>query len=108
MPIAVPTMPDSATGLSKQRSLPNSAWSPSVMRKTPPNRPTSSPYTTTLSSAFIASRSAVLSAAAIVTATSGLLGRRELGLQEVALRLQVRGHGGVHVLEHLARISATC
>ena len=40
-------MPASASGVSKQRSSPNSAVSPSVTRKTPPSGPTSSPNTST-------------------------------------------------------------
>ena len=36
MPIAVPTMPDSLIGVSKQRVLPYFSCSPSVQRKTPP------------------------------------------------------------------------
>ena len=47
MPIAVPMMPASASGVSKQRSAPNSSCRPAVARNTPPNCPTSSPSTTT-------------------------------------------------------------
>ncbi len=65
MPTASPTMPDSASGVSKQRSSPNSAVSPSVIRKTPPSGPTSSPNMTTAGSSVIASRSAWLSACAM-------------------------------------------
>jgi hypothetical protein len=36
MPMAVPRMPDSLIGVSKQRVLPYFAWSPWVQRKTPP------------------------------------------------------------------------
>ena len=46
MPTAKPTMPASASGVSKQRLSPNRACSPSVIRKTPPSWPTSSPKTT--------------------------------------------------------------
>src|SRR5439155_26460712 len=49
-PTAVPRMPASASGVSKQRSGPNRSRSPAVARKTPPARPTSSPITTTESS----------------------------------------------------------
>jgi hypothetical protein len=68
-PTAIPTMPDSASGVSKHRSSPNSAVSPSVIRKTPPRAPTSSPNISTVSSAFIASRSAWFSAWAMVIFT---------------------------------------
>src|SRR5581483_1724340 len=57
-PIAVPTMFDSASGVSITRSSPNSASSPSVALKTPPFRPTSSPSTITRSSRAISSRRA--------------------------------------------------
>ena len=36
MPIAVPTMPSSLIGASKQRLVPYFCWSPAVQRKTPP------------------------------------------------------------------------
>src|SRR5438876_62398 len=42
-PIAMPTMLDSATGVSMIRSAPNSSMKPSETRKTPPRTPTSSP-----------------------------------------------------------------
>src|SRR5262245_28042937 len=47
MPIAAPTMPFSASGVSSTRSSPNSACRPSVARNTPPALPTSSPSTRT-------------------------------------------------------------
>src|SRR5579883_1269644 len=71
MPIAVPRIEASASGVSKQRRSPNSAASPSVIRKTPPSSPTSSPNTTTRSSAASASRRAVFSALAKVTVVRG-------------------------------------
>src|SRR5436190_7223212 len=46
-PIALPRMPASANGVSKQRSGPNRSRNPAVARKTPPARPTSSPITIT-------------------------------------------------------------
>jgi hypothetical protein len=42
-----PTIAASATGMSTTRSGPKRAWSPSVARNTPPERPTSSPSTIT-------------------------------------------------------------
>ena len=49
IPMAVPTIPDSASGVSNTRASPNAAASPSVTRNTPPRAPTSSPKTTTVS-----------------------------------------------------------
>src|SRR5229473_2136195 len=46
-PTAVPRMPASASGVSKQRSGPKRSSKPAVARKTPPARPTSSPITIT-------------------------------------------------------------
>ena len=46
---------------------PNSAWRPSVTRKTPPSAPTSSPNTSVRGSSARASRRAAFSAATIVT-----------------------------------------
>src|SRR5438034_1822755 len=46
-PTAVPRIPASASGVSKQRSGPNRSRSPAVARNTPPARPTSSPITST-------------------------------------------------------------
>src|ERR671918_2256622 len=82
-----PMMADSASGVSITRCSPKSLSSPSVMRKTPPRVPTSSPSSTTRSSASMASRRAVLSARAIVIcaigASSGL--GLELGLELLEL-----------------------
>src|SRR3954470_22217647 len=49
-PTAVPRIPASASGVSTQRSAPNLSRRPAVARKTPPDRPTSSPMTSTESS----------------------------------------------------------
>src|SRR6188474_3367034 len=62
MPMAVPTMPASASGVSITRSGPNSSYRPEVARKTPPNLPTSSPRTTTRLSRRISMRSASFTA----------------------------------------------
>src|SRR6185369_13963984 len=62
MPIAVPMIPDSASGVSTQRSGPNSSCRPLVARNTPPKRPTSSPRTTTRASRRISKRRASLTA----------------------------------------------
>jgi len=62
MPIAVPMMPASASGVSITRSAPNSSYRPLVARNTPPNLPTSSPSTTTRWSVRICSCSALRTA----------------------------------------------
>src|SRR5436305_5814176 len=49
-PTAPPRIPASASGVSTQRSSPKRSRSPAVARKTPPERPTSSPITSTASS----------------------------------------------------------
>jgi hypothetical protein len=57
-PTARPTIPSSVSGVSRTRSGPNSAISPSVTRKMPPARPqtpTSSPMTNTRLSRRISS-----------------------------------------------------
>src|SRR5438445_2777224 len=65
-------MADSARGVSKTRSSPNSFWSPSVTRNTPPFRPTSSPRTRVRESSRSASRNARLRA--WTRLTSAILG----------------------------------
>ena len=57
-PIATPMIAASAIGVSRTRRAPNSAISPSVARKVPPTRPTSSPRMNTRSSRAISSASA--------------------------------------------------
>src|ERR1041385_7137228 len=49
-PIALPSIPASASGVSTQRFSPKRSRSPAVARKTPPARPTSSPLPITVSS----------------------------------------------------------
>jgi hypothetical protein len=61
-PMASPTMPASAIGVSRTRRAPNSAISPSVTRKVPPNNPTSSPIRKTFSSRRISSARASFNA----------------------------------------------
>src|SRR5919108_3642522 len=55
MPMATPTIEDSARGVSMTRCSPNSWRKSAVTRKTPPRAPTSSPMTRTRSSPFISS-----------------------------------------------------
>ena len=102
MPIAVPTMPDSFNGVSITRSSPNRSCKPSVIRKTPPEMPTSSPNRIVSGRASIASARAALIASAMVHLAVGPdrtgslpdlpdLLRRELG-QGFAL-------GGLHFVK---------
>src|ERR1044071_2798980 len=105
MPIAVPTMPASASGVSITRSAPNSSYRPLVARNTPPNLPTSSPSTTTRGSARIWVCSALRTASMmfmvgmrsllLTRAGSGRAVRFELG----ALLAQVPRHVLVDVVE---------
>src|SRR5688572_11555197 len=62
IPIAVPMIPPSASGVSITRSGPNSSYSPAVARNTPPNLPTSSPSTIVRASRRISMRSASFTA----------------------------------------------
>src|SRR4051812_44566720 len=55
-PTAVPRIPASASGVSTTRSSPKSFCRPSVIRKTPPSLPMSSPISTTLASPSMARR----------------------------------------------------
>src|SRR5688572_28788447 len=105
MPTAVPTMPDSASGLSMTRSSPKSFCRPSVMRKTPPSLPTSSPMMRTFGSSSIALRRPMLRplASVIFVISVGPFERVEVGGIAVALLLQLVGHLGVHVVEDAQR-----
>src|SRR5438128_82452 len=67
MPNAVPTIADSASGVSNTRCGPKRSCRPSVARKTPPSLPTSWPITSTRSSAPSACSSARLMAWSITT-----------------------------------------
>src|SRR5918996_253322 len=101
-PTEMPTIPDSASGVSNTRSSPNSACSLSVIRNTPPSVPTSSPKISTRSSSASARRSAPLRACAIVTsATGALLLAFERRHDLVALTRQVRRKLGERPLEDL-------
>src|SRR6185437_9904388 len=103
-PTARPTMPDSASGVSKHRWSPKSRVSPSVMRKTPPRVPTSSPKTSTRSSSCSASRRAWFRACAIVTVGMSVLLRLQFGGQLLALFEELRGGFGEDVVEDLEQI----
>src|SRR5690606_874056 len=99
-PTAVPTMPDSAGGVSMTRLAPNSSRRPSVMRNTPPSVPMSSPISTTLSSSRIACRRPALRALPnVICVISGLREGREVGGVLVALALESGVRFGVHPIE---------
>src|SRR5690349_7923434 len=121
MPMAAPTIPASASGVSMTRSGPNSSMSPSVARKTPPNLPTSSPSTTTRGSRRISMRRASFTAwmmfqagmsgaaldpaldeelARLVARAHERTGRDEAEAQRQALALQFGEHLGPHELRH--------
>jgi hypothetical protein len=57
-PMAMPMIVASAIGVSRTRREPNSAIKPSLTRKVPPTRPTSSPNRNTRSSRAISSNNA--------------------------------------------------
>src|SRR3712207_1742986 len=107
-PTAVPRMPASASGVSTTRASPKSFCRPSVIRKTPPSLPMSSPMSTTLASSSMARRRPRLSALPMVSVSVLIsvalrLEARVVGHELVPLGRQVRRLLGVDVVEHLAR-----
>src|SRR5205085_9952069 len=102
-PTDVPMMPASASGVSTTRSAPKRSISPSVARKTPPLRPTSSPSTRTRSSSASATPSASLMASTRVRLGMRLLlvaGRLHVRPQLAALGLQDGRRRAVDVVEY--------
>src|SRR4051812_29020199 len=96
IPKPTPAIPDSATGESITRSAPNLACRPSVILKTPPVRPMSSPNNTTSSiSSSALARDWLIACASVTVGTLVPLG-------QLALLRQVRGQLGVHRVEDLA------
>src|ERR1043166_2320082 len=96
MPIAMPTISCSASGVSITRCAPKRCCRPRVARNTPPFRPTSWPSTTTESSSCIARAIARLMASTMVSsAMAPALGD---GLR--ALRVERRRQGRIQVIEH--------
>src|SRR3954447_21637516 len=107
-PTAVPRMPASASGVSTQRDSPNRSRNPAVARKTPPERPTSSPMTMTLSSRASSTWKASLIASTIRSSAKPALPqvrrRRDVCVVEdeirVGRRLGLRGgDAGAHELD---------
>src|SRR3954447_3385387 len=109
-PTAVPTIPLSASGVSRTRCSPKSFCRESVTRNTPPSLPTSSPMIRTLSSDSRARRSPRLRARAIVRLCTPsaidrhLLEAREVGRVRGALLLHQRVSLGVDLREHGVRL----
>src|SRR5512143_2374801 len=97
IPIAMPRMPPSFSGVSITRSGPNRRSNPSVARKTPPSRPTSSPRTQTDGSRAISVASASL--IALISVTSAIASPLP-GEQGIALLCEMPGNSGVDILEH--------
>src|SRR5215831_8212939 len=89
-PTALPRIPASASGVSKQRSGPNLSRSPAVARKTPPARPTSSPSTIT-----DGSRSSSTWNASLIASTIESSAKRPPELLEVRAERCRRIHVGV-------------
>src|SRR5262245_45776863 len=97
MPIATPTMPPSAIGVSNTRAAPYFACSPSVQRKTPPKKPTSSPNTTTFGS--LPSITSIAARIAWIIVIAAMSQPRLF-----ALPAQVWRHRRVDVVEHRRRV----
>src|SRR3990172_8074677 len=101
IPIAIPTIPASASGVSITRSDPNRAHSPSVARKTPPFFPMSSPRRTTRGSRSISRASASWIAwTSVIVATGSPLHRYP---DPLLLLLEVPRHLRVDVLDQALR-----
>src|SRR3982751_4784459 len=96
-PTALPRIPASASGVSKQRSGPKRSRNPAVARKTPPARPTSSPMTIT-----DGSRSSSTWNASLIASTMESSAKRPPQLGEVGA--ERRGRIDERVLEKERRI----
>src|SRR4051794_6673740 len=96
-PTALPRIPASARGVSKQRFGPNRSRSPAVARKTPPARPTSSPITITESSRASSTWNASLIASTMERSAKD-------PPQFLPVRPQRRRRVDVRVVEHEPRI----
>src|SRR3990170_2320236 len=100
IPIAIPTIPDSESGVSITLFSPNRSQSPSVARKTPPLFPMSSPRRTTAGLRSISPTNAALIAwMSVMVAIGSSLPARE----ELPLLGQVPRHLRIHVLHHALR-----
>src|SRR5476649_1281227 len=87
-PIAAPSIPASASGVSTQRFGPNRSSRPAVARKTPPARPTSSPITSTFPSRSSSVCSASLTASTRVSSAIAQIRRGiDVGVLEEERRI---------------------
>src|ERR1700694_4493410 len=96
--MAAPAITLSESGVSMTRSAPCLAKRPSVARKTPPLRPTSSPNTSTRLSRAISSVSAWFTASTTVSSATAIL------RETLELPLQARGSVGVDLAEIEIRV----
>ena len=94
IPMAMPAMRVSDSGVSSTRSAPKRCASPAVARNTPPFTPTSSPRTMTPASAAISWAKPRLTASMSVSSGIGC------GRHRAPLFLQGVGEARVDVLEH--------
>src|SRR5687768_16692143 len=106
MPMDMPAIRPSASGVSCTRSAPKRSCRPTVARNTPPLTPTSSPSTTTSGSSASARASARLITSTRVT--RGMRARecsvrlaRAVAAGSFALRDELRRRMGEQVLEHV-------
>src|SRR5688572_15358916 len=106
MPIDMPAIMPSASGVSCTRSLPNFSCSPAVARNTPPFTPISSPSTTTVASCAISHACARLMASIIVifaTRYASVPARRGVVPRQLALGLRGLRQTGEQEIEHAVR-----
>src|SRR5450631_3118261 len=104
--MAVPTMPDSASGVSMIRSSPKSFCRFSVTRNTPPSLPMSSPMMTTLGSRSMALRIPALMALPMVIFDMSVISlkARTVGSEPGALGLDQRVVLDIDVVKHRQRL----
>src|SRR6185312_10467376 len=103
MPMDMPAIIPSASGVSCTRSLPNCSCKPAVARNTPPLTPTSSPSTTTEGSRVISHACARLMASIIVTLAMECVAPCALALLADAL-----GRVLEEVVEHRVGVGPSC
>src|SRR5665648_137132 len=104
--MAVPTMPDSASGASMIRSSPKSFCRFSVTRNTPPSLPMSSPMMTTLGSRSMARRRPALMALPIVIFDMSVFSLEARGVRSEpgALGVDQRMLLDIDVVKHRQRL----
>src|ERR1019366_2892058 len=104
--MAVPTMPDSANGVSMIRSSPKSFCKFSVTRNTPPSLPMSSPMMTTLGSRSMARRIPALMALPMVIFGMSVISlkARAVGSEPGALGLDQRVLLDIDMVKHRQRL----